>query len=147
MALETRDDRRPSLSSLISGILLDAKELFAHELQLAKLEVRQDIRQTKTAVAALCVGLGTLGIGITMIMFALVHLIAVSTGLALWQCYGLVGVLICVIGFGLLMLAKKKAGDVDFIPEKTAEAVKEDVGWIKTHMMMPNKTESTRERH
>jgi len=146
MALETRDDRKPSFSDLISGILIDAKELFAHELQLAKFEVRQDIRKTKTAVAALCVGLGTLGIGVTLLLLALVHLIVAFTNLSLWQCYGLVGVMISVVGVGLLVLAKKKAAEVDFIPEKTAEAVKEDVGWIKTRMM-PRKIANTRARH
>jgi hypothetical protein len=144
--METSDVSKPSLSELVSDILVDAKNLFVRELELAKREVAEDIRKTKTAAAALFVGLGVLGIGITLLLLALVHMIAASTSLPLWECYGLVGLLVGGLGAGLLILAKNKAAEVDFIPEKTAAAVKEDVGWIKASMM-PNKSESRPAKH
>jgi hypothetical protein len=142
----TPDASKPSFSALISDIVVDAKNLFVQELELAKREFREDIRRTKAAVTALFIGLGVLGIGTTMLFLALAHLISAFTSLPLWQCYGLVGLLVCGLGVGLLIFAKNNAAEVDFIPEKTAAAVKEDVGWIKASMM-PNKTESRPAKH
>jgi membrane protein len=134
MKFEHEDVGKPSISTLVSGILNDAKDLFAQELRLARLELRQDIQKTKTAGVALGIGLGITGLGLVMLLLMIVHLIDTYTNLPLWGSYGIVGVVLAAVGVGLLMMGKNKVAEVDFIPQQTAEAVKEDVGWIRARM-------------
>ncbi|HWP59429.1 MAG TPA: phage holin family protein [Candidatus Acidoferrales bacterium] len=137
--------QKPSIASLIGGIVVDAKNLFVQELLVAKEDVRHDIMATKTAVVALGVSIGILAIGVTMILVALVHLLYEAMAWPLWQCYALVGLLVTLLGIAALIFARKKAAEVNFVPERTVEAVKEDAGWIRTHVM-PDKAASTRAR-
>ena len=54
-ALNSMTDRA-SWSQLIAGIVLDATRLFAIEIELAKLEIRADIQNTKSLVAGIAAG-------------------------------------------------------------------------------------------
>jgi hypothetical protein len=131
---EHRRNSRPSIGSLVAGILSDARDLFAQELKLAKKEISEDIQKTKSAATALAVGLGILAISVGLLLLMLVHLIHETTALPLWGSYGIVGVVVGIVGAVLLFMGKNKVQEVDFKPEQTAKAVKEDVGWIKARM-------------
>jgi hypothetical protein len=101
---------------------------------MAKKEIGEDIHKTRTALTALGVGLVVLAISLGLLLLMLVHLINSVTNIPLWGCYGIVGVIVGIIGTGLLFLGKNRAQQVDFAPEQTAQAVKEDVGWIRARV-------------
>jgi hypothetical protein len=124
---------KPSIASLLSGLICDARELFLQELTAAKLELKEEVQKTKRAALALATGIAVTGIGVFALVVMLVHILHEYTIIPLWGCYGIVGGIIS--GFGLLLLSKGKntAEKVDFVPRQTAEAVKEDVRWIKDH--------------
>jgi Putative Actinobacterial Holin-X, holin superfamily III len=121
----------PSLAQLLSGIVNDAKELLRQELALAKHEIREDLRKTKTAMLSLGVGIGVAAIGGLLLIIMLVHLLNALAGLPLWACYGIVGGLLIIVGGVLLLIAKNTIARIDVVPPQTVETMKENVQWIK----------------
>lgn len=134
MSLQPQDGEKPSIGSLLAGIVNDIKDLFAQELKLARKEITEDIQETRRALTTLGTGLVILTAGFGLLLLMVVHLIDTMTNIPLWGCYGIVGVVVGVIGAVFLVLGKNRAREVDFKPEQTAQAVKEDVGWIRARM-------------
>jgi hypothetical protein len=132
---ETHSNSKPSIGSLLSGIISDVKDLFIQELRLAKQEISEDLQKGRTAATALGVGLVVLAISLGLLLLMVVHLIDAFTEIPLWGCYGIVGAAVGLIGIVSLIIGKNRAKEVDFKPEATAQAVKEDVGWIKARVM------------
>ena len=48
----------------------------------------------------------------------------------LWGCYGIVGSVLVVLGGVLLATGKTKAEDLDVVPERTVERIKESAQWL-----------------
>jgi uncharacterized membrane protein YqjE len=134
MTFQDADGKKPPIGRLLSGIVSDMRNLFVQELRLAKLEIGEDLQRVKAAVAVLAVGGALSALGAVLLILMLVHLLDAATGLPLWGAYGIVGGIMLAIGLGVLIAGKRKTKDVGFVPEETAEAIKEDVGWIKAHM-------------
>jgi hypothetical protein len=121
----------PSLAQLLTGIVDDAKELMRQELALAKHEIREDLRKTKTAMVSLGIGIGVAAIGGLLLIVMLVHLLQALAGLPLWACYGIVGGLFVIVGGVLLLIAKNTIARIDVVPQQTVDTMKENVQWLK----------------
>jgi len=134
MEPETHANSKPAIGSLVSGIINDAKDLFSQELRLAKKEFSEEIKKTTSAISAIAAGLFVLAVGVGLLLLMAVHLIEATTEIPLWGCYGIVGVVVAIIGIICLMVGKNRTRDVDFKPEETARAVKEDIGWIRARL-------------
>ena len=70
-----REDSRVanwSWSDLVSGIFIDVAKLLAQELELAKLELQEDIRRTKAYFALIILGgsIATMGLLLMLLMAA-----------------------------------------------------------------------------
>ena len=121
-----------SWSELVSGIFIDVAKLLGHELELAKLELQEDIQRTKAYFAFLIFGGAIAAMGLLMMLIMAALLLNAGLKLPLWACFGIVGGL-TFLGGGLLVVeAKTKNGKVDFIPQRSAEAIKEDFKWISS---------------
>jgi Putative Actinobacterial Holin-X, holin superfamily III len=120
----------PSFVSLLGGIANDAKELLLQEVALTKLEVRYELLKAKTAAIALGIGIGIIAMGGLLLLFMLVHLLAVLTVVPLWGCYGIVGIPLVILGGVLLATGKTKAEEVDVVPPQTAQRMKESAQWL-----------------
>ncbi|HEX5543933.1 MAG TPA: phage holin family protein, partial [Nitrospira sp.] len=59
--------------------------------------------------------------------------------LPLWACYGLIGVMLLVIGVVLLNRAKQALQNFNLMPRRTLRSMKEDAQWIKEQISL-NKT-------
>jgi hypothetical protein len=134
MSYETPDENKPRIGILLSGIISDMRDLFTQELRLAKLEIGADVRRVKTAVTVLAIGGAILAVGAILLVLMLVHLLDALTDLPLWGAYGIVAGVMLAVGIGVLIAGKNKIQDVGFMPAETAEAIKEDVGWIKARV-------------
>jgi Putative Actinobacterial Holin-X, holin superfamily III len=128
---ETPYRAEPSLAQLLTGIVNDAKELWRQELALAKHEIREDLRKTKTAMLSLGIGIGVAAIGGLLLILMLVHLLNALAGLPLWACYGIVGGVFAIMGGVLLLIGKNTIARIDVVPQQTVETMKENVQWIR----------------
>jgi Putative Actinobacterial Holin-X, holin superfamily III len=146
MAIYTVDEKKPGIGILLGGIISDMRNLFVQELRLARLEIGEDLRRVKSAVVVLAIAAAMLAVGAVLVILMLVHLLDAVTELPLWGAYGVVAAVLLAIGIGVLVAGKKKAEHVGLVPQETAEAIKEDVGWIKAHMKS-NGSESRLAQH
>lgn len=130
--VQTASNTPHSVAPLVSGIINDVQDLLKQNLSLFKLEVKEDFKKTKEAVAALGVGLGLAAVGGLHLSLLLVFLLEwlFAPHLALWVCFGIVGGVFAGVGLVLYLRGKNKLESFNPLPEESAEALKENVQWI-----------------
>ena len=116
------------VGALIKDITTDVSTLVRKEIELAKAEVSQIVKQKLVAVGLFVIG-GV--VAVLILPFALLTLMEV---LAIWLqrwAAALIVTLMMIAGGGLLFAigAKKIKGKT--LPEETIESIKEDVAWAK----------------
>jgi hypothetical protein len=121
---------RPSMTSLIVGLLADLRALAVQEFRLASHEVREELGKARSAGISLALGAGLSVLSGLLLILMIVHMLN-AAGLPLWASYGLVGLVLGGSGVALLMKAKTKAGDIHVVPIRTVQTMKENVSWIK----------------
>jgi putative superfamily III holin-X len=131
MAQPSSPGSEASLASLVGGIINDAKDLLLQEFRMAKLEIRDELNKTKSAAISIAIGAGISAVGGLLLILMLVHLLAALTLIPLWGSYGIIGVVLLLIGVILLMRGKQTAEQIDVVPPKTAETLKENAQWLK----------------
>jgi hypothetical protein len=117
-------------SELITGIVTDATQLFRHEVELAKIEIHNDVRNVKALLTGIAIGaiIGVLGLGLLCVALALA--LFTYTTLPQWLCFGVVGGVMLATGAGFIAAVSRSKRKLDLIPQRAVEAVKEDLGWI-----------------
>ncbi|MBW3588286.1 MAG: phage holin family protein [Actinobacteria bacterium] len=121
-------DSNHKVGALIKDITTDVSTLVRKEIELAKAEVSQIVREKLVAVGLFVVG-GV--VAVLILPFALLTLMEV---LAIWLqrwAAALIVTLMMIAGGGLLFVigAKKIKGKT--LPEETIESIKEDLAWAK----------------
>jgi hypothetical protein len=109
MSIDTSENSDVSVSNLITGIISDAQELGVKHLELIRSELLHEIRKTTEAFVALAVGFSLILIGgvIFCHMFAY-WLFQAWPELSMWQCYGIVGLIVAAVGSIPLLLGISK---------------------------------------
>jgi uncharacterized protein YacL len=130
MRTAPHDANKPGIPSLIGGIVQDAIDLVSKELTAAKLEIREELEKTKSAVLLMAVGGAALIVGILLLSLMLVHLLQNITGFELWICHAIVGAVLALIGIISLYSAKQRAATTSLVPTDSVQGAKEDARWI-----------------
>jgi hypothetical protein len=131
MAQDSPPRSEASVATLIGGIVNDAKDLLINEFTIAKLEIQQEMRKTKSAALAFAMGAGVIGIGGFFLLMMCVHGLVVLLDIPIWGSYGLVGGLLFLVGVILLVRGKHRAEQIEMIPPKTASTLRDNAQWIK----------------
>lgn len=118
-----------SLSDLLSTLTAQLSTLFRKEVELAQIEVKQEIRRGGKAAGAL----GAAGAAGYMALLMLSFALAWGLGelLAVWAGFLIVGVIYAIVAGVLYSSGKKKLDQFDPKPEQTMETLKEDAEWAK----------------
>jgi len=130
MLTTPHDANKPGIPSLIGGIFQDAIDLVSKELTSAKLEIREELEKTKSAVLLMAVGGGALMVGILLLCLMLVYLLQNITGFELWICHAIVGAVLALVGIISLYSAKQRAATTTLVPTDSVQGAKEDARWI-----------------
>ncbi|MCS6302584.1 MAG: phage holin family protein [Nitrospira sp.] len=130
-AEEETHTTRNGIIGLLGGLIGDARTLVRQELQLLRDEVFSEIAKFRQGVVAIGVGIGFLAMGGLFALIMLVHALHEYASLPLWACYGLIGVVLLLIGAALLINAKHSLQTFNLMPHRTLRSMKEDAQWIK----------------
>lgn len=126
------NERNPnSFASLLSDVLNDIRDLFRQEVNLAKVEIKQEVANAKAA--AIKIGIAAFA----LLLAALFLLTALSRGLAdllhvpIWAGFAIVGVLLGIVGGALMAAARSNVAAAGSIPPRTVRTMKENAEWVK----------------
>lgn len=120
-----------SFASLLSDVLNDIRDLFRQEVNLAKVEIKQEIANAKAA--AIKIGIAA----VAMLLAAVFLLTALSRGISdlahipVWAGFAIVGALLGIVGGVLLAAARSNVAAAGPIPRRTVRTMKENVEWVK----------------
>jgi uncharacterized membrane protein YqjE len=125
--------REPSpdqpLSQLISRTSSDLATLFRKEVELAKIEIRDDVRHT--AKAGSMFGAAGFAGYLAAVLASLAVVFALDLAMPLWAAFLIVAVLFALVGFVLFRQARTRMSEFTLGPEQTIETIKEDIEWAK----------------
>jgi hypothetical protein len=121
----------PTLAQLMSGLVSDTKLLLRQELALAKYEIYEEARKTKSAMVCLGAGGGIAAISGLLFIVMLVHLLRELTVWPMWVCYAIVGGVFAVVAAVFLYRGIQQISQIDMVPQQTVETMKENVRWFK----------------
>ncbi len=129
-AMSPPPNSEQSVGELVSGIASDLSTLMRQELDLAKVEVKQEVSKAGKA-AGMLGGAGLAGWMVALFLsFTLLYLLdsAIDAG---WAAL-IVALIWAIIGAVLFVIGRNRLKAVDPTPHRTVETVKEDVEWLKT---------------
>jgi hypothetical protein len=127
--VETEDS--PGIATLIKGIIHDGQELIGQQLQMFLAEFKSDMRQTKEASLPLLMGAGICH-GACFLLAIMVALLLNATwpnAIPLWGGFAIVGGLLLIVGVVLFFLGKSRFEKFNPLPDKSVEALKENLQW------------------
>ena len=99
---------KPTLLSLVRGIVDDAKQLVLGQYELRKYQTLRQVAKAKLVAIWTGIGIAFAGIGTILVTLMVVHLLHEVLNLPLWGSYGIVGIVLVAIGGGFLYGAKSR---------------------------------------
>jgi F0F1-type ATP synthase assembly protein I len=117
-----------SLGELISELTSDLGHLFRQEVQLAKTEAREEVKQVGKG-AGMLAGAG-LSAWLSLVMLSLTLAWLLDKELDRAVSFLIVGLLWAVVGAVLAVVGKKQVALARPLPE-TVQTLKEDAQWVK----------------
>ncbi len=134
MATDVREQpaaSEPSMTSLLTGIIGDTQTLIKQEVALARREFKEELHKTVQAGISFGIGAGLLALGGMFLLVMLALLLSWALSWPAWVGFGIIGVLMALVGGGLLLFAKSRAEEINLVPPQTAETLKENAQWLK----------------
>jgi uncharacterized membrane protein YqjE len=122
--------KRPeaSLADLLSEMTSELSTLLRKEVQLAKVEVKEEVTQAGKG-AGMLGGAGLAGwMALIMLSFALAWLL--DQGLNTAMSFAIVGIVWVIAAAALFATGKRRLKTIETLPQ-TKETIKEDVQWAK----------------
>jgi len=129
MSANLQTEHGVSVTELVTGIIQDAQNLLAQQLALFKQEVREDLEKTRDIALSLALASGLLLVGAILLCLMCVYLLHELAALPLWGSYAIVGGILTVAGLVLAYLGRETLRSVNPLPDKTANALEENLEW------------------
>jgi hypothetical protein len=117
------------VGSLVRDVAEDLSKLVRQELELAKVETKQDVIKAGKAGGALG-GAGVAG-WLAALFLSLAVMFALDAVMPIGWAAFIVAVIWGVVGAVLFVTGRNRMRAVNLVPEKTVETVKEDVRWLQ----------------
>jgi hypothetical protein len=124
-----------SIASLVSGLVEDLRRLLAQEIQLARHEMQHELGKVVKGAMHAGIAIMLALLASLFLLMTLVHLLHSYTGLPLWGCYGIVGLLSAAGGAALFARLITIGANLRLWPFRTFYSLKEDAKWIKEQLL------------
>ena len=118
-----------SLAELFSAMTADLSTLMRKEVELAKVETKEEVSRTSKAGGLLAAGAITAYLAAVFASFALAWLLDKVMPRAL--AFLIVAVIYAVVAAVLIVQGRRRLKQVNPVPRQTVETLKEDVQWAK----------------
>jgi len=129
MATDFETEQQP-VSSLLSGIVQDAKQLFTEQLRLFQVEMKNDLQRTIWALLPLAMGAVIALPGVLLLLFAAAHFVNwMVPDMPTWGGFAIVGGVVLVLGIGLIFWGKAKLSTINPMPDVALQGLKENLQW------------------
>jgi uncharacterized membrane protein YqjE len=117
----------PGVGSLVSGVIEDLQSLVRSEVQLAKVELKEDAREIGAGAGMLAAGALVGLVGFIFLMLGVTYLL--NKSLEMWLAAGIVGVVLLIIAAIVAMSGKNKLSAANLKPAQTIDSMKENQEW------------------
>jgi len=133
VGLAPADAGHETLTKLISGIADDAQRLIHQQYQMLRAEVREDLRRTKSVVVYL--GIGSVGIAVGFLLLLVSAPLFLNWALELppWAGWAIIGAIGILVGGIALYVGNRMFARFNPLPDKTLNALEENLSWIANH--------------
>lgn len=125
------DVSQVGVGDILRSLTGDLSKLVSQEVELAKLEVRAEAKKAGT-IAGAYAGAGAAGYFAVLFLSLTLAFLLASLFNSLWLGALVVTVIWAIVGAVLFSQAKSKQQELNPVPEKTIETLKEDKEWLKT---------------
>lgn len=131
------DAPKSSLAALLDGIIDDVQRLLRQQVELVRVELKEDVRRLAFGLVVAINGAVLLAVGGLLLGFALAHFLEwiVAPHLPLWVCYLIVAGAGLLTGTVLMYVAWRKFNAA--LPEQSLAALKENLQWTTNHVTTP----------
>lgn len=124
------DDR--SLGELFSEMSNEVSELFRKEVELAKVELKQEAQRAGKAGGLL--GGAAVAAYLALLFVSLAIALALAALMPGWLAFLLVGVLYAIGAAVLAKQGRARLKQVNVVPDQTVQTLKEDAQWARTQV-------------
>ena len=124
------EPKRPdaSLGDLFKEMTTELSDIFRHEVELAKVEARDEVNRSVKAIAAMVIG------GVAALLFLILASIALAElldqGINRALSFAIVAVLWAIVAAVLVSMGRKRMREVRPLPE-TKRSLEEDKEWAQ----------------
>ncbi len=125
------DEDERSLTELLSALTTDITDLLKTQLELAKVELKEEAGRAGTAA-----GFGAVGAVMAWCAVLLLGVAAawgLAESLATWLSFLIVAVVYGAVAAALALTARSKIGELQLPPPRTNESLQEDARWLQQH--------------
>ncbi|HTG26774.1 MAG TPA: phage holin family protein [Methylomirabilota bacterium] len=121
-----------SVPEVLQDIVGNIEEIIRSEFRLAKAEVKEEASQAAPPLKMMLVGAGIGFYALGFLLFTLV--MGLATMVVTWLAALIVGAVLGLIALVLITTASKRLKQVNKVPERTIETMKENVQWAKNQI-------------
>jgi uncharacterized membrane protein YqjE len=118
-----------SVSAVFKDIVRDLQDMVRSEIHLAKVEIREDVRQAVSSSAWLAAGAVGILSAWVFVLWTLAY--ALATSMPIWAATLVIAVVMAAVGAVLVMGGLRRVRRLQAIPERTVASLKENLEWIK----------------
>jgi uncharacterized membrane protein YqjE len=131
MATDTTENRDgTNVVSLVTNIISDAQDLSRQQIELFKVEIQEGAKKAQT-IAMLSAAAAAVAViaGVVLAFAAAGWLASAFQNLPEWGAQAIVGVVLAVVAGILFGVCKQYLDSFNLMPEKSVEAMKENLEW------------------
>lgn len=121
-----------TVTELVSGIIGDVQKLAKQQFEMLKAEVKEDMSRSKQALVYGGLGVASLTVGGIALVFGLVYLLRDAAGISEWAAWMIFAGICLTAGVVLGFVARNLFESFNPLPDKTFNALQENVTWQTT---------------
>ena len=121
-----------SVPEVLQDIVGNIEEIIRSEFRLAKAEVKEEASKAAPPLITIVVGAAIGFYALGFLIFTLV--MGLATVMATWLAALIVGAVLGLMALVMITTASKRLKQVNKVPERTIETMKENVQWAKNQI-------------